>query len=118
MAALPALTLFGLTEFERICQHWQVNHSEYIEMLRRHALRLVEKNGRVTIDDVRDEMEALHIPMPSDIGADDRIFGHVLRGCKELRIVGFEPTRRIEHAKRVGTTRAQISIYINKADPQ
>lgn len=97
--------------FGTLCAYWKERHGDYVECLRAHGKRIAEQRGRVTIDDLREEMALLHLPMPTDIGADDRMLGSVLRACKDLQIVGVEQTRRLEHAKRVGATRSLISVY-------
>lgn len=126
MSAEPTQTSFlrDAGTFNTLCAYWAERHGDYIKCLREHALRILDRNrskefpnGRVTIDDLRDEMSALHLPMPSDIGADDRMFGSVLRGCDELKIVGVEQTRRSEWAKRVGMTRSMVSVYSRKEKP-
>lgn len=108
--------------FDTLCAYWAERHPEYIACLRAIAKRICGKTssvqypgGRVTIDDIREEIEAMHLPMPSQIGADDRMLGSVLRGCRELRAVGIERTRRADWAKRIGATRSMVTVYTVKA---
>ena len=102
--------------FNTLCAYWSARHGEYLECLRAHALRIADRKGNVTIDDVRDEIEAMHLPMPTQIGADDRMFGCVLRACKELCSVGVQQTRRIEWARKVGRTRSMVTVYARRED--
>lgn len=107
--------------FNSLCAYWAANHPEYISCLRAMAMRICVRTssayhpgGRVTIDDIREEMETMHIPMPTQIGADDRMLGSVLRGCRELRPIGVEKTRRADWAKRIGQTRSMVTVYTVK----
>lgn len=97
--------------FNSLCSYWQSRHSEYLECLRAHAVRLAKTKGDVAIDDLRIEMESLRLPMPSDIGADARMLGAVLRGCKDLRPVGMRLTERTERVKRSGRGSSMITVF-------
>lgn len=110
-ALMEQATLFALTERERILAHYEQDHQSYIRTLRAHAVDFAKKNGRVTIDVLRWEMARLAIPMPDEIGVTERIFGRVLAGCKELRVIGTEVSRRKERVARAGIGGSMICIY-------
>jgi hypothetical protein len=64
------------------------------EMLRAEAKRIAAERGRVTIDDVRDWMDAHEVIAPHK-----NFFGSVLRSCYGFRIIGWErSTRKDKHA--------------------
>lgn len=104
-------TLFGLTERERILSYFERDHAAYIRTLRAHAVDFARANGRVTIDVLRWEMARLAIPMPDEIGVTERIFGRVLAGCKQLKVIGTEVSRRKERVARAGIGGSMICIY-------
>lgn len=100
----------GLGERDRILSAMRENHSVYLNAIRSFARVIALKRGTVTIDDVREEIERQNFPMPSEIGADERVFGAVF-SRSEFLPVGQCPTRRAEHAKRVGIARSNITVY-------
>jgi hypothetical protein len=98
-------------EFERICAYWQRNHDRYLAHLRELAVAICRQRGEVTIDEVREQMTRFKVPFPNEIGADDRLFGGVLRCCKQFIACGSRTTTRVDWAKRVGVNRNQVTIY-------
>jgi hypothetical protein len=110
---MDALPLFDTPETRResVERHFASNHPAYIEHLRAVATDFARKHGRVTIDDLRDEMHRLSIPFPLAIGVTERIFGGVLFRAKTLKAVGQELTRRPERIAEGGVGASHITVY-------
>lgn len=100
----------GLSERNRILTAMADKHAIYLNALRSFAREIALRVGSVTIDDVREEMERREFPMPSAIGADDRILGALFTRA-EFQALRQIPTRRSEWAKRVGRARSFVTVY-------
>ena len=105
------LGLFGgRTERDRIMESLEANHFTYLGFVRGIARDIARRDGIVSIDEVRAELTARDLPLPHDIGADERIFGALFRGS-EFRPVGRRKTSRADWAQRVGENRSQVTVY-------
>lgn len=105
-----SLISMGRTERDRILQALADNHTTYLTFVRAIARELAMRRGAVSIDDVRDELRRRDLPMPAEIGADERVFGALFR-CKDFRAIGHRTTTRTEWAQRVGVNRSQVTVY-------
>ena len=105
------LAFFGeITERNRIIAAMRDAHPVYLGTVRSFARLIAMRKGTVTIDDVRADLEARDFPLPSDIGADDRIFG-ALFTRKEFEAVGQVLTSRQERVARAGRNSSYITQY-------
>lgn len=105
------LSMFeAVSERDRILQSFQDSHPAYLTALRAMARDLVRKHGEVTIDALRAEIESRDFPMPTEIGADMRLFGVVFK-TKEFRAIGLRRTTREAWATRVGRSRDGVTVY-------
>lgn len=105
------LTLLdAIGERDRIIASFQENHRTYLEALRAFAREIALRDGVVSIDEVRAEIERREFPMPKDIGADERILG-ALFASKDFICVGQRPTTRAAWSARVGRARSNVSVY-------
>ena len=100
----------GRTERDRVLDALASNREGYLAGVRALAIECARALGEITIDDVRERMAEVGYPMPSDVGADERCFGTLLR-CKEFVAVGQRPTTRLEWAARVGKARSNVTVY-------
>ena len=100
----------GRAERDRILELLAGKHTTYLTFCRAIAREIAMRAGSVSIDEVRTELLARDLPMPSDIGADERIFGTLFRS-KDFRAIGHRTTSRADWAQRVGVNRAQITVY-------
>ena len=105
-------TLFETARTERddILARLAAKHTTYLEFVRAIARELAVRHWSVTIDDVREELAARKLPMPADIGADERVFGALFRS-KEFEAIGTRATTRMEFAARVGAQRSRVTVY-------
>ena len=78
---------------------FEAKRKEFLELCRWIAVKICKKNGRVTIDDVRNEVK---LPL----GIDGRVFGAVFSG-KEWVKTGYTQTKIKSSHNR------PISIFIN-----
>lgn len=110
------LGLFGAqrTERDRVLIALAEKHVTYLEFCRAIAREIAARVGSVSIDEVRDELHNRDLPMPGEIGADERVFGALFR-AKEFRAIGHRTTSRAAWAQRVGINRAQITVYALRA---
>lgn len=101
----------ALTTRDRILDALAANHAQYLAELREIARYVAQRNGEVTIDDVRSEIVRRGYPMPAEIGADERVFGVVFR-CRDFTPIGQRKTSRKEWAARVGVARSAVTVYV------
>jgi hypothetical protein len=106
---------YGIGERDRILAAMQENHALYLMTLRSFAREIAYRNGSVTVDDVRALVIEREFPMPNDIGADSRIFGCVLSGCKDFIVTGQRVSTRPERIMRAGVGASYISVYVLKS---
>lgn len=105
---------------ERILGYYEQNHPAYLSHIRAIALDLARSRWRlpvwneriITIDDVHAQMRAMKTPFPKDFGADERLLGNALRGCKGLRAVGQRTTTNAARVARSGIGRGAVTEYV------
>ncbi len=85
-------------------------HKVYLSFVRPVARELAQRNGTVTIDDVRAEMQRRDMPMPAEVGIDERVFGTLFR-CKEFIAISQRPTTRRERIARAGVGASFVTVY-------
>ncbi len=100
----------GRSERDRIMQALSDKHTTYLEFVRAIAREIAVRVGEVSIDEVRTELAARDLPMPAEIGVDERVFGTLFRS-KEFRAIGSRATSRRDWAQRVGANRSQVTVY-------
>lgn len=82
----------------------------YLQFVRPIARELAQRNGYVSIDDVRAELQRRDFPLPEEAGLDSRVFGALFR-CKAFIAVTQRPTTRIAVAARWGRARSNVTVY-------
>lgn len=97
-------------ERNRILDAFQRNHRQYVEAVRAFARDIARRDGVVTIDAVRFELEHRDFPMPAEVGIDSRVFGTLFR-CKDFIPVSQQPTSRQERIARAGVGASYITVY-------
>ena len=102
--------LDGISERDRILAAFAENHRTYLEAVRAFAREIVRRDGIVTIDAVRFELERRDFPMPGEVGIDERVFGCVFRSGDFEPVSQCATTRR-EWAARVGRARSSVTVY-------
>ena len=100
----------GIAEKNRIIEAMREAHPVYLGTVRSFARLIAMRKGTVTIDDVRVDLEARDFPLPSEIGADDRIFG-ALFTRKEFEPIGQVLTARQARVARAGRNSSYITTY-------
>jgi len=100
----------GIGERNRILEAFAKNHREYLAAVRAFARDIARRDGIVTIDAVRFELEHRQFPMPAEVGIDERVFGTVFR-CKDFVAISQRPTTRHDWAARVGRARSNVTVY-------
>ena len=100
----------AFTERERILESFASNHPVYLAALRAFAREIALRQGSVTIDDVRDRIDAESFPMPAEVGIDSRILGTLFRSA-DFVAVGQRLTRRRERIARSGSGASLVCIY-------
>jgi len=107
---LAALKARGVRE--DILDRITAGNAAYLEGLRELARSLANasEDGTVTIDDVREAVRDLHLPMPREVRIDERVFGVVFRGAG-FEALGQRPTRRAERIARAGAGASHITVY-------
>lgn len=85
-------------------------HKVYLSFVRPIARELAQRNGTVTIDDVRAEMKRRDMPLPAEVGIDERVFGTLFRG-KEFIAISQRPTTRRERIARSGVGASLVTVY-------
>ena len=108
---MTQLALFdGVQERDRILAAMSENHRVYLTTLRSFAREYALRHGSVTIDDVRGLCAQRRFPMPSEIGADERVFGTVFRSS-EFVAVGSRLSSREERIARSGRGSSHVTVY-------
>lgn len=112
MSALQLSLLEGRGERDRILAAIASDpaHKVYLSFIRPIARELAQRHGLVTIDDVREELKRRDLPLPGEVGIDERVFGTLFR-CKDFIAVAQRPTTRKEWAQRVGRARSNVTVY-------
>lgn len=112
MSALQLSLLEGRGERERILAAIAEDpaHKVYLSFIRPIARELAQRHGSVTIDDVRAELQRRDLPLPKEVGIDERVFGALFR-CKDFVPVAQRPTTRTDWAQRVGKARSNVTVY-------
>ena len=106
------LALFrGITERDKIMARYEADHKLYLSTLRSIAVSIAATKGEVCVDDVRRRMKVDDFPMPSEVGASEKIFGRLLSGCAELEFVERKLSTRAERLARSGPGASGIDVY-------
>ena len=102
--------LHGITERDRILKHFADNHPLYLSLWRAYAREIAVHQGEVCIDDVREKAKLHDLPMPEDVGIDNRVLGAVFR-CKDFEFVRRIESTRPERIARSGPNASFVGVY-------
>ncbi|MDB5094539.1 MAG: hypothetical protein JWO85_2640 [Candidatus Eremiobacteraeota bacterium] len=95
---------------ERALDAVEAANAAYLDTLRGLATEIARREGTVSIDDLRDEMPVRNVPLPSEVGIDNRVLGAVFRSAAFVAI-GQQPTRRAERLARSGAGASHVTTY-------